>query len=104
LGDRPQGGAPAPPRPPDLRDDLRPPDHADPALRLRDQPGRAHLRAAAVDLAGSARSRALVADAEASQALDVVARARDAGRLEALLRRGEVSVGLLVPRDFERRV
>jgi ABC-2 type transport system permease protein len=63
-----------------------------------------HLRAAAVDLAGSARSRALVADAEASQVLDVVARARDAGHLESLLRRGEVSVGLLVPRDFERRV
>jgi ABC-2 type transport system permease protein len=63
-----------------------------------------HLRAAVVDLAGSARARELVADAEASQVLDVVGRAHDAQQLEALLRRGQVAVGILVPRDFERRL
>jgi ABC-2 type transport system permease protein len=63
-----------------------------------------HLRAGVADLAGTHRSRALVEDARASQVIDIVAAANDAGALETLLRRGEIVVGILVPADFERRV
>jgi ABC-2 type transport system permease protein len=63
-----------------------------------------HLRAGVADLAGTQRSRLLVADAEASQVVDVRERVHSAAELETLLRRGEVSVGLYIPPDFERRV
>ena len=63
-----------------------------------------HLRAGVADLAGTQRARELVQDAQATQVVDVVARARSAAELEALLRAGRISVGLLVPHDFERRV
>jgi ABC-2 type transport system permease protein len=63
-----------------------------------------HLRAGVADLAGTQRARLLVQDAQATQVVDVVARTRSAIELERLLRKGEISVGLLVPPDFERRV
>jgi ABC-2 type transport system permease protein len=61
------------------------------------------LRAAVADQAGSQRARLLVADAEASQVVDVVARARTPGELEALLREGRASVGIYLPPDFDAR-
>lgn len=63
-----------------------------------------HLRAAVADQAGTQRARVLVADAEASQVVDVVARVRTAAELEQLLREGRVSVGMVLPPDFEHRV
>jgi len=63
-----------------------------------------HLRAAVADQAGTSCSRQLVADAQASQVIDVVATAHTAEELESLLRRGRVVVGLLIPHDFERRL
>jgi ABC-2 type transport system permease protein len=63
-----------------------------------------HLRAAVADLAATQRSRLLVADAQASQVIDVVRRVDTAEQLEALLRSGEVHVGIFIPADFERRV
>jgi len=63
-----------------------------------------HLRAAVADQAGTGCSRQLVADAEASQVVDVVARANTAEELEVLLRRGAVLVAILIPPDFERRL
>jgi ABC-2 type transport system permease protein len=63
-----------------------------------------HLRAAVADLAGTQRSRMLIADAEASQVVDVVARVQSAAELETLLRRGRIAVGLFIPYDFDRRV
>ena len=63
-----------------------------------------HLRGGVADLAATQRSRTLVADAEASQVVDIVATADSAAELENLLRAGEISVGILIPRDFERRV
>jgi ABC-2 type transport system permease protein len=63
-----------------------------------------HLRAGVADLAGTQRARLLVQDAQATQVVDIVARARSAVELERLLREGQISVGLLVPPDFERRV
>jgi ABC-2 type transport system permease protein len=62
-----------------------------------------HLRAGVADLAGTQRSRALVADAEASQVIDVVARVQSAAELEDLLRQGRIALGVVVPPDFERR-
>jgi ABC-2 type transport system permease protein len=63
-----------------------------------------HLPAAIADLAATQSSRLLRQDAEASQVVDVVADARDAVELEAMVRRGEVAVGIYVPPDFERRL
>ena len=63
-----------------------------------------HLRAGVADLAGTQRARLLVQDAQATQVVQIVARARSAIELERLLREGQISVGLLVPPDFERRV
>jgi ABC-2 type transport system permease protein len=63
-----------------------------------------HLRAGVADLAGTQRARLLVQDAQATQVVEIVARARSATELERLLREGEISVGLYVPPDFERRV
>jgi len=63
-----------------------------------------HLRAGVADLAGSQRARMLVADAEATQVIDVAERAQSAGELEAMLREGRISVGIFIPHDFERRV
>jgi ABC-2 type transport system permease protein len=63
-----------------------------------------HLRAGVADLAGTQRARLLVQDAQATQVVDVVERAHSAAELEALLRAGAISVGLLVPPDFERRI
>jgi ABC-2 type transport system permease protein len=63
-----------------------------------------HLRAGVADLAGTQRARWLVQDAQATQVVEIVERVRSAAALEALLRAGTISVGLLVPPDFERRV
>jgi len=63
-----------------------------------------HLRAGVADLASTERSRSLVADAQASQVVDIVAATHSADGLETLLRRGEIVVGILIPHDFERRV
>ena len=62
-----------------------------------------HLRAAYADLANTQRSRALVADAAATQVIDVVDQAASAAELEHMLVAGQISVGILIPRDFERR-
>jgi len=63
-----------------------------------------HLPAGVADLAHTQRSRVFVADAAASQVVDVVATARSAEELETLMRQGWISVGIVIPHDFERRV
>jgi ABC-2 type transport system permease protein len=63
-----------------------------------------HLRAAVADQAGTQQARWLVADAQASQVIDVVERVDTAAELEALLRRGRVAVGIFIPPDFDARV
>ena len=63
-----------------------------------------HLRAAVVDQANTQASRRLIADAEATQAFDLVARVESPAELADLMRQGRVSVGLVVPSDFERRL
>jgi len=63
-----------------------------------------HLKAAVADQAGTRMSRELVAAVEASQVADIVATADTATELEALLRTGQVSLGVLIPPDYERRL
>ena len=62
-----------------------------------------NLPAAAVDMAGTAGSRALVQDMWATGVVRPVAGARTPQELQALLREGRIKVGVLVPPDFERR-
>ena len=63
-----------------------------------------HLRAAVADQAQSQLSRSLIADAQASQVIDVVAQVATAQELEELLRQGWITVGLFIPHDLERRI
>jgi len=63
-----------------------------------------HLSAGVADLAATERSRSLIADTQASQVVDVVSTVHSAEALEDQLRAGEIVVGILIPRDFERRV
>lgn len=62
-----------------------------------------HIRAGVVDYANTSASRALIADLGASQVVRFVATAADPHGLRAMIASGEVSVGLYIPRDFERR-
>jgi ABC-2 type transport system permease protein len=63
-----------------------------------------HLRAAVADQAQTRMSRDLVSAIEASQVADVIGTAATATELEELLRRGRISLGILIPPDFERRL
>ena len=62
-----------------------------------------HLRAGVADMAHTQLSRTLVAQAEASQVVDVVAAAPSVTDLEKLLSDGRISVGIYIPPDFDRR-
>ena len=61
------------------------------------------LDAAVADQANTAGSRALVMDMLATGVVDPVADAATPQELMAMLERGEISVGIVVPPDFERR-
>ena len=62
-----------------------------------------HLRAGVADMAQTQLSRNLVAEAQASQVVDIVAVAPSATALETLLRDGRISVAIYIPPDFDRR-
>jgi ABC-2 type transport system permease protein len=61
------------------------------------------LDAAIADQAGTAGSRALVMDMLATGVVAPVRDARTPQELMAMLERGEISVGIAIPPDFERR-
>jgi ABC-2 type transport system permease protein len=63
-----------------------------------------HLRAAVFDQANTAHSRELVAELASSQVLDFRYRAAVPQQIEALMRRGEISVAVVIPPDFETRL
>jgi len=63
-----------------------------------------HLSTGVADRAGSELSRQLLAQVRASQVLEPVRVAGDAEALLEMLRRGEITVGLAIPPDFERRL
>ncbi|HEY3486645.1 MAG TPA: ABC transporter permease [Gammaproteobacteria bacterium] len=63
-----------------------------------------HLQAAVADQSGTQLSRRLIEDIQASQVLDVVTKVNNGDELKELLDSGKIHVGVLIPRDFERRV
>jgi ABC-2 type transport system permease protein len=63
-----------------------------------------HLKTAVADQSRTRSSRDLVAAVQASQVADVIAAVDTATELETLLRQGEISLGILIPHDFERRL
>ena len=62
-----------------------------------------HLDAGVADQANSAASRALVQDMVATGVITPRSEAYTPDQLMQALRRGEISVGIVVPADFERR-
>lgn len=63
-----------------------------------------HLDAAVLDQADTARSRELVAQLGATQVIDLGRRVATPQEADALMRRGEISLVLVVPTDFETRL
>jgi len=62
------------------------------------------LRAAVVDEAGTSLSRSFAAALEASGVVDFAAPSAGVPDLRRRMNAGEISVGVYIPRDFERRV
>jgi ABC-2 type transport system permease protein len=62
-----------------------------------------NLAAGVADLAGTSGARQVVMDLQHSQVIDVQRQVGSAEELETLLRTGEITVGILIPPDFERR-
>ena len=63
-----------------------------------------HLSAGVADQANSAWSRQLIADLQASQVVNIDTRVATPEALIDALRRGEITVGVYIPDDFERRL
>jgi ABC-2 type transport system permease protein len=63
-----------------------------------------NLKAAVADQAGTHMSRQFIADLNQTQVLNIQRSVETPGELEALLRIGEISVGVHIPADFDRRV
>ncbi|MFD0739440.1 ABC transporter permease [Lysobacter koreensis] len=61
------------------------------------------LETAIADQAGTAGSRALVMDMVATGVIKPVAQARTPQEVMAMLRQGQISMGVVIPADFERR-
>lgn len=63
-----------------------------------------HIQAAVADLSASSASRQYVMDLSQSQVIEIISQVGSAEALEALMRKGEISVGIFIPPDFERRL
>ena len=63
-----------------------------------------NLAAVVADQSGSHLSRQLVADLTQTQVLNIRHTVETAEQIEELLRAGQVSIGVFIPPDFERRV
>ena len=63
-----------------------------------------NLDAGVADLANTSASRQFVMDLARSQVIRVTHQAGSAAELEALMRRGAITVGLYLPGDFDRRL
>ena len=63
-----------------------------------------NLKTAIADEANTHLSRQFVAELAQTQVMDIVASVDSAQQLETLLREGEISIGVHIPRDFDRRV
>jgi ABC-2 type transport system permease protein len=62
-----------------------------------------HIHAGVVDHAYTSSSRALIAQLEATQVVQVTERFSSPARLRDEINRGAISVGIYIPPDFERR-
>ena len=63
-----------------------------------------NLRTAISDQANSHLSRQFIDELRETQVVNVVQRVDTPGQLEELMRMGEISVGVAIPADFDRRV
>ena len=63
-----------------------------------------NLKTAIVNQSGTHLAQQFVSELRQTQVVDIVAFVETAGDLEDLLRRGKVSIGVLIPVDFDRRV
>jgi len=63
-----------------------------------------NLHAAVADLSATAASRQFVMDVAHSQVVKITQQASSSEELELLLREGKISVGILIPPDYERRL
>jgi ABC-2 type transport system permease protein len=63
-----------------------------------------NLHAAVADLSSTAASRQFVMDVAHSQVVKITQQASSSEELELLLREGKISVGILIPPDYERRL
>ena len=63
-----------------------------------------NLKTAIANQANTHLSRQFVADLKETQVVDVIATANTARDLELLLRQGTISIGVLIPADFDRRI
>ena len=63
-----------------------------------------HLRTAVTDQAGTHLSQQFVAELGQTQVVDIIEFVETAEQLEDRLRRGKISIGVLIPADFDRRV
>ena len=63
-----------------------------------------HLATVVQDQANSSMSRELISDLEATQVLHVVRHTHSSAEVDALMREGRVSVAVIIPADFERRL
>ena len=62
-----------------------------------------HIRAAVVDEARTSGSRAFLQQLEASQVLEITRQMGSPAELQRAIASGEVSVGIYIPHDYERR-
>jgi len=63
-----------------------------------------NLDAAVADLSGTSASRQMVMDMSQTQIIRVIKQVSSADELEYLMRQGEISVGIYIPPDFDRRL
>ena len=63
-----------------------------------------HIDAAVVDQANSARSREVLARLEATGVLNIHEQVHSPDELQTLMRQGRISIGVVIPLDFERRL
>lgn len=63
-----------------------------------------HISAAYADFANTAESREVIARLGASGVIDFAAPSNSAEQLQERIRRGEVSIGVVIPEDFDRRL
>lgn len=62
-----------------------------------------HLSAAVVDNANTSMSRRLVLDTQATQVIDIKYQVQSTAAIEELIRQGKISVGIVIPPNFEQR-